>query len=415
MKKSIVLGLAWMILLIVGFSTDIAQGATTVGKPAKEKLAVLDLEAKYGVEKNFAEGLSVIIRDEIHSFGDYEVMSREDLQAVASQEQLKQAIGCDEGGQCLIDFGRAIGTRFMVVGSVSKYGATYTISLRMLDTKGETAGVVNRENMSCKCAEDDLIVTSQTVAAKLMGKESSKMIAAKATAEKERIALEKSKVEKAEKEKAAIEQFRLADEKKKAQDTEEKRLALEKLKIEKSEKENQLAEKARKEDGLEREKKQRIDKRNALIEKEVTSVKFGGLNIIIHPVLTSSGFSPLLLPITVNNPSSEDIEVIFGHYNSPKLMDYIGNQLSYQEAIGLTTSEDGIGGLTGHYRGAPTVVPAGGQIRGKLIFNDTDKVIKKASLDKTFAFQATVYAGPEGGHYKAGQISASSIPFVVLD
>lgn len=230
MKKLRVAGLLSLILFGIVASAACAYAAETAKKTAKEKLAILDLEAKYGIAREFAEGLSVIVRDEIHSFGDYEVMSREDLQAVASQEQLKQALGCEEGGQCLIDFGRAIGTRFMVVGSISKFGSTYTISLRMLDTQRESAGVVNRASLNCKCAEDELIVTAQNVAAKLMGKDTPEMLAAKQAAEKERLAAEKieaKKAEKAEKEKQAA----IAEEKRKADEAEKKKIAVEQARL----------------------------------------------------------------------------------------------------------------------------------------------------------------------------------------
>jgi hypothetical protein len=69
---------------------------------AKERLAVIDLVAKYGVDKALAEALSVIVRDKLHSFGEYQVMSTEDIQQVAGREQLMQAMGCDDAaGQCL--------------------------------------------------------------------------------------------------------------------------------------------------------------------------------------------------------------------------------------------------------------------------------------------------------------------------
>ncbi|MBU1565602.1 MAG: hypothetical protein KJ630_08230 [Proteobacteria bacterium] len=54
MKKTGVVRLVWMAMLIVGFITDFAQGAATTRKTVKEKLAILDLDAKYGVEKVFA-------------------------------------------------------------------------------------------------------------------------------------------------------------------------------------------------------------------------------------------------------------------------------------------------------------------------------------------------------------------------
>lgn len=140
----------------------------------RERLAVLDLEAKFGVEADFAEALSMVMRDEIHSHGEYSVMSREDLRAVASREQLLQAMGCDSGGNCLVDFGRAIGTRFMVVGAISKIGGVYIVNLRMLDTKGENAGLVHRVSRRCKCDEEALIGTIQGVAAEIIGKTTTK-------------------------------------------------------------------------------------------------------------------------------------------------------------------------------------------------------------------------------------------------
>ncbi len=128
----------------------------------------------------------MIIRDKIHGFGEYQVMSAEDIQAVASREQLKQAMGCDDSaGQCLVDFGRKIDSRFMVAGDISKLGSTYTVSLRMLDTKGNAAGVINRVSESCKCDDDMLINKVQDVAAKLVGKPTS--VASKVEEERPRL------------------------------------------------------------------------------------------------------------------------------------------------------------------------------------------------------------------------------------
>jgi len=162
-----------LFILLVAMVLDAGRPlpAHAAEKKSKERLAVMDLEAKRGTDTELAEALSIIIRDKLYSFGDYQVMSKSDIVAVASREQLKQALGCDDGtSQCLVNFGRAIGTRFMVAGDISKLGSTYTISLRMLDTKSESAGVVNRISERCKCEEDDLIGTAENVAARLVGK-----------------------------------------------------------------------------------------------------------------------------------------------------------------------------------------------------------------------------------------------------
>lgn len=240
-----------MILTIMLFVVPSISSVQAAERRAKERLAVLDLEATHGVEKSFAEALSVIVRDKLHSFGDYQVMSKGDIQAVASREQLLQAMGCDDDGssQCLVNFGRAIGTRFMVAGDISKIGSTYTVSLRMLDTKGENAGVTNRVSEDCKCDDDALIGTVRDVAAKLVGKPTE--TAMKKLEEEKKIAEERKKTEEAE-QKRVVEEKRKADEllkkseaeaarhlveeKRKTDEVEKQRLAIE---IEKLKKENE--------------------------------------------------------------------------------------------------------------------------------------------------------------------------------
>ena len=257
-----------VLLVLTGNTVQSAPDKNTSkpkGVANREKLAVLDMDAKYGIDTGLAQALSVILRDSIDSFGDYMVMSREDLQAVASREQLLQALGCGENGQCLIDFGRAIGTRFMVAGSISKLGNTYSISIRMLDTKGDKAGVIKRASDNCKCTEDDLIGTVQKVSARLMGKEMLEQFMVREAAEKEsllppkniqpvnseetasneeqaRAAEEQRKVEEAEKAKQAVldEEKRQADEKKRITE-EQARIAEETKKIEEVEKVKQAA------------------------------------------------------------------------------------------------------------------------------------------------------------------------------
>ena len=134
---------------------------------AKERLAVMDLAAKHGVESSLAQAISVIVRDEMHSYGTYDVLSKEDLSTVAERSKLQQMVGSDDK-QCLIEFGRALGTRYMIAGAISKIGSTFSVSLRMLDTEGKNSGVIKREQELCQCSEDELIQTAISVAGKMM-------------------------------------------------------------------------------------------------------------------------------------------------------------------------------------------------------------------------------------------------------
>jgi len=148
---------------------------------AKEKLAVMDLKAKYGVADGLAEALSVEVRNAIHGQGEYQVLSKEDLETIAERTKMRQSLGCDDT-QCLIDFGQAIGTKYMVAGSVSKLGDTYSVDLRLIDTEGDDTGVKNRASKKCACPEDQLFGTAMDAATLVMGKEISETVAAAETA-----------------------------------------------------------------------------------------------------------------------------------------------------------------------------------------------------------------------------------------
>jgi len=131
------------------------------------QLAVMDLKAKHGVDQSLAEGLAVVVRDAIQSFGYYEVLSKDDVEVVAKRTAIRQSLGCDDT-QCLIDIGRSLGTEFMVAGALSKFGDTYNVSLRLIDTVGKDAGVKKRVNRSCRCTEDELIEAARAVASLLV-------------------------------------------------------------------------------------------------------------------------------------------------------------------------------------------------------------------------------------------------------
>jgi len=129
----------------------------------------MDLKAKYGVEQGLAEGLSVVIRDTIHGFGDYEVLSKDDVEVIAERTAIRQKVGCDDT-ECLINIGKSLGTKFMVAGAISKFGNTYNVSLRLIETIGKDPGVRQRVNENCKCTEDELINSAINIATILMGK-----------------------------------------------------------------------------------------------------------------------------------------------------------------------------------------------------------------------------------------------------
>lgn len=127
----------------------------------------MELEALHGVNEYLTEVMTNFLKDEIHAQGKYSTVSREEIEAMANRMALQQMSGNCTDESCLADMGKALGTRMMVYGNISKVGKTYSLSLRLLDT--DTKEPVNRVNKLCKCNEEDLFVTVGQLANELMG------------------------------------------------------------------------------------------------------------------------------------------------------------------------------------------------------------------------------------------------------
>lgn len=115
-----------MVLLI--FSIGAAAGTWQV--------AVEDLSAQ-GVSSSDASILSDRLRSELLGTGVFRVMERGQMDKVL-REQAFESSGACEGGQCAIQLGRLLSVDRLVVGSVGRIGAVYTLQVRLLDvTTGE--------------------------------------------------------------------------------------------------------------------------------------------------------------------------------------------------------------------------------------------------------------------------------------
>lgn len=145
----------------------LANRNLSVNKEEAIKLAVMDLSITHDVDEGVAKTLSVVLRDEIQSQGSFEVLSKDDLEAIAERIYLQQQAGGCEDSDCLLAYGRALGTKYLLSGSISKLGETFIISLRLLDTEGGSAGVINRANAQCKCSEEELLGTIKKLATRI--------------------------------------------------------------------------------------------------------------------------------------------------------------------------------------------------------------------------------------------------------
>ena len=102
-------------------------------------IAVLDFEAN-GISQTEAIALTDRLRNELFRLGQFEVVERGLMEDILLEQDF-QLSGCTTN-DCLVEVGRLIGARQVVGGRISKLGAMFTVSARVVDVEtGKLLGV----------------------------------------------------------------------------------------------------------------------------------------------------------------------------------------------------------------------------------------------------------------------------------
>ena len=105
------------------------------------KVAVMDLNAKAGIEQTKAATLTDVLCTALKDLGGHKVVNRDDIQAMLSHVRDQQLLGCDDT-RCLVQIGGALGVSLLVYGNIGMLGKTYVINLKLIDI--DKAEVKNR-------------------------------------------------------------------------------------------------------------------------------------------------------------------------------------------------------------------------------------------------------------------------------
>lgn len=134
----------------------------------EEKLtaAVLDLEAREGVSQNVVLMLSDYLRIQLFTTQRFTIVTRENMETILKEQQF-QLSGCTSQ-ECIVQVGQLLGVQKMFTGSLGKIGATYLITLKMIDVQSGKLEGVGTEQCP-KCEEDALINAIANVANKITG------------------------------------------------------------------------------------------------------------------------------------------------------------------------------------------------------------------------------------------------------
>jgi len=123
---------------------------------AREYIAIIDFEG-IGVNENEARALTQRLTSEMIALEVYQVVERSEMKRLL-EEQKFQYSGCVDM-KCAIEVGKMLGAKYMVIGSVSKFGDSYSIDSRMIDVETSEAYVSGSYVAEGKI---DILLTSGT-------------------------------------------------------------------------------------------------------------------------------------------------------------------------------------------------------------------------------------------------------------
>jgi len=88
------------------------------------------------VPSETAAALTEAVTQALTRRGFFEVISSRDIQTLLGVERQKQLLGCsDDASSCIAELAGALGSRFVLSGSLAKLGDALQLSLQMLDTQ----------------------------------------------------------------------------------------------------------------------------------------------------------------------------------------------------------------------------------------------------------------------------------------
>jgi TolB-like protein len=114
-----------------------------------------------GIEKEQAHILVDRLRSELAGTGRFQVVEREQMEAILAEQGFQQSELCDTD-ECVVEVGRLIGVSAIVAGTIGKIGNTHTVTARMISV--ETGEIVSRASDDCPCEIDGLLAGMQRLA-----------------------------------------------------------------------------------------------------------------------------------------------------------------------------------------------------------------------------------------------------------
>jgi len=119
----------------------------------KDYIAVIDFDAN-NVKKSNARALTERLTTELIKVDQYIVVERSKVDKML-KEQKFQSSGC-VNISCAVEVGNVLGAKYIVVGTISKFGQTYTLDARLVDV--ESSESIRSADYTSQGRIDDLLL-----------------------------------------------------------------------------------------------------------------------------------------------------------------------------------------------------------------------------------------------------------------
>jgi sulfatase modifying factor 1 len=127
-------------LLIVAPPKKTPESKPDSGVPARNvSVLVMPIEPLGGVDEDLALQVTTVLVAEASRLSGVRVQSYREIQGVLTQEQVKQAMGCDSA-TCAAELAGALNTDQIIFGTLGTVGRSYLLTLSCVTAAGETAG-----------------------------------------------------------------------------------------------------------------------------------------------------------------------------------------------------------------------------------------------------------------------------------
>ena len=103
---------------------------------AREYIAVIDFEG-IGITNDEARVLTQRLTSEMINIGVYQVLERSEMKRLLDEQKFQYS-GCVDLN-CAVELGKMLGAKYMVVGTISKVGRTFTVDSRLIYVESSEA------------------------------------------------------------------------------------------------------------------------------------------------------------------------------------------------------------------------------------------------------------------------------------